>query len=117
MDQHSCFVKKLQEEKLLSDYNGKDNAEALDFVQTFYNSVKYNQQSILNCENNSDFTVISEINGESYLIPPKCRFFNNDIKNIGKLLEENEKFDFIVLDPPWWNKYIRRAKSVNKDQR
>lgn len=49
-----------------------------------------------------------------YVFPPRCQFYCDDIKNMKKL--GDEKFDLILLDPPWVNKYIKRKKKIKKDE-
>lgn len=62
--------------------------------------------------NNQDVFIKFPFINENYLIPPNCRFFNKSIFDIN---EEIGTFDFIVMDPPWRNKYIRRIKKTNKN--
>lgn len=61
--------------------------------------------------NSNILPVRVECNDEEYVIPPGCRFYCGSVKNLKTSLPEDAKFDFILLDPPWWNKYIRRRKS------
>lgn len=67
-------------------------------------------------ENNLDHGKMTIINENVYLIPPRCRFFNKKIEDIETCLPTNEanKFDFIVIDPPWKNRYIKRVKKSTK---
>ncbi|XP_058175598.1 N(6)-adenine-specific methyltransferase METTL4 [Anopheles ziemanni] len=53
------------------------------------------------------------MDGETYLIPPGVKFINSSIDRFAEYIMEDEKFDLILLDPPWWNKYIRRVKAAN----
>ncbi|KAG5677442.1 hypothetical protein PVAND_007200 [Polypedilum vanderplanki] len=63
-------------------------------------------------ENNTEYGQITIINEISFLIPPKCKFFNKNVIEIKKFLPESEKFDFIVIDPPWKCRYIKRLKKT-----
>lgn len=67
-------------------------------------------------ENNLYCGEITTINECRYLIPPNCRFFNKSVEKIANfLLPANEKFDFIIVDPPWNSRYIKRLrKTFNK---
>lgn len=69
-------------------------------------------------ENNFGDGRLMTINDNSFLVPPHCKFFNKKIEDIQTFLPFNEdnKFDFIVVDPPWKNRYIKRVKknSPNK---
>ncbi|KRY32473.1 Succinate dehydrogenase [ubiquinone] iron-sulfur subunit, mitochondrial [Trichinella spiralis] len=56
------------------------------------------------------FASISHAN-QLYIIPPKAQFITGDVFTSVKLLNEaNEKFDFIVIDPPWSNRGVRRKR-------
>lgn len=73
------------------------------------------QQQNFNGENQSDKSIEIKLNdNELYLIPPNCKFYRNYIKNIANLLNQ-ELYDFIIMDPPWWNKFIRRAKKCKTE--
>lgn len=58
--------------------------------------------------------VVKEINGSNYLFPQNSTFFSKDVSEMYKHLG-NKRFDLILLDPPWWNKYIRRKRKVSSD--
>ncbi|GAB0092412.1 N(6)-adenine-specific methyltransferase METTL4 [Sergentomyia squamirostris] len=70
---------------------------------------------VLRGENNNNECIITKLQEEEYLFPPQCRFFQNDVKKIDDFLSSGEVFDLIVIDPPWWNKYIRRVKKANRN--
>ncbi|XP_013102177.2 N(6)-adenine-specific methyltransferase METTL4 [Stomoxys calcitrans] len=53
-------------------------------------------------------------NHNTYLIPPKCKFYNYDVNLLPELLPELEKYDIVIMDMPWRNKYIKRLKKVNQ---
>ncbi|KRX82620.1 Succinate dehydrogenase [ubiquinone] iron-sulfur subunit, mitochondrial [Trichinella sp. T6] len=68
----------------------------------FYPILYYNE--------NEHFASISYAN-QLYIIPPKAQFITGDVFTSVKLLNEaNEKFDFIVIDPPWSNRGVRRKR-------
>jgi N(6)-adenine-specific DNA methyltransferase len=60
--------------------------------------------------NELDHCILTNIADSSYLIPFRCKFFNNNIKNLTDYWDFEDKYDFILIDPPWWNKYIKRLK-------
>lgn len=54
----------------------------------------------------------TQFGNRSYIIPPKCKFYNRNIEELSTLLPELEKYDIIIMDMPWQNKYIKRLKRV-----
>lgn len=66
-------------------------------------------------QNPSTSPVVTTFVGRQFLIPPKSVFYNDDIRNLSNILPNGEKFDLIVLDPPWRNKYIRRLKAIRTE--
>ncbi|XP_052123468.1 N(6)-adenine-specific methyltransferase METTL4 isoform X2 [Frankliniella occidentalis] len=64
-----------------------------------------------NGENNSDDALLKKIGSEYFVFPPHSNFFCRDVLDIQHHLDSLGKFDLILLDPPWWNKYIRRKKA------
>lgn len=90
-----------------------DNKDALTFMDTI-NSLPY-PSNPFNGANTNDHSIECELNGEQYLIPKNCRFFNKNVLDIRQLLPLDNQFDLIVMDPPWWNKYIRRINSVKQE--
>lgn len=53
--------------------------------------------------------IVKLVNNEKFIFPSNSQFYCKDVANIGTELEGLE-FDLILLDPPWWNKYIRRKR-------
>ena len=91
----------------------KDNAAALQIAQDFYQQVESKEDSETWTEfyggNNFEHGVKTELNGRVFIIPAQTRFHCRNIESIERHLKE-QKFDVIVMDPPWRNKYIRRRK-------
>lgn len=56
--------------------------------------------------------ILHKANG--YVFPPECQFYCDDVVNLKKLGEQ--KYDVILLDPPWTNKYIKRKKKIKQDE-
>ncbi|CAH1176496.1 unnamed protein product [Phaedon cochleariae] len=54
------------------------------------------------------------VNLSIYLFPENSTFYAKDVRHIHEHLQSNY-FDFILLDPPWWNKYIRRKRKKSND--
>ncbi|KAG0711008.1 Methyltransferase-like protein 4 [Chionoecetes opilio] len=55
------------------------------------------------------------IGGAKYVLPPQVRFICDDVANILDHTSD-EQYDFIVMDPPWLNKHVKRKKSVHGSQ-
>ncbi|XP_076062189.1 methyltransferase like 4 isoform X2 [Oratosquilla oratoria] len=56
---------------------------------------------------------INEIDAEKYLIPADCQYICDKVENLREHIHET--FDLIVMDPPWYNGYVkRRNKSQGK---
>uniref|UniRef100_A0A182YM83 Uncharacterized protein n=1 Tax=Anopheles stephensi TaxID=30069 RepID=A0A182YM83_ANOST len=89
------------------------NKKALEFVDQFNSSSNYDGEQCFRGQNTTDCTIVTEMNGESFLIPPRVSFINSSIDRFTEYIQPDETFDMIVLDPPWWNKYIRRVKAAN----
>jgi len=70
---------------------------------------------IMNGGNNTEEFKTATFTDKEYILPPKSRFYNNDIKILPQLLPTFNDFDLIVIDPPWKNKYIRRLKKARQD--
>jgi len=49
-----------------------------------------------------------------YIFPPNCQFYCDDVINMKKL--GDQKFDVILMDPPWYNSYIKRKKKIKHDE-
>lgn len=102
----------------------KTNTEAVNLAETIYNISKQTKISEAFGANNSQQSITAQINGETFLFPKNCKFFCKDVSVIQKHLIVNQtqsinksemqcmiKYDLILLDPPWWNKYIRRKNA------
>lgn len=92
--------------------SGNQNVKAKERADQFYKeSSKYLKTSFHGC-NNLSSPVIQKFNNELYVFPCNSTFFCHDVEKLKEMLiPSGETFDLIVLDPPWWNKYIRRKKS------
>lgn len=100
----------------LEDYNliDQQKSENIEFINKFH---QVSSEIIFRDffgENNLDYSHMHTIQNQSFIIPPKCKFFNKDIRKMGEFLDANLKFDFVVADPCWKNRYIKRTKKFNK---
>ncbi|XP_067133908.1 N(6)-adenine-specific methyltransferase METTL4 isoform X2 [Centruroides vittatus] len=61
-----------------------------------------------------DLPGISLFLGKKYIIPDRTRFLLGDLSQIENLIKNTKnKFDVILMDPPWFNKSIKRKKSYH----
>ncbi|XP_055715967.1 N(6)-adenine-specific methyltransferase METTL4 isoform X2 [Phlebotomus papatasi] len=108
------FVEKCREAGHLGRVDATANEEAIEEASRVHNLAI--SHPVLHGENRNLQCITTTIDGQEFLIPPECHFYQNDVRKIETfLLPGNEVFDLIVIDPPWWNKYIRRVKKANKN--
>ncbi|KAK9510384.1 hypothetical protein O3M35_005180 [Rhynocoris fuscipes] len=88
-----------------------NNKLARTFVDNFFDTIT-EKYSTFQGGNTNNHSLIVNIDNGNYVIPPLCNFFSCEIHEINNKLQEN-KYDFILLDPPWKNKFIRRKKIKN----
>ncbi|KAM7177014.1 N(6)-adenine-specific methyltransferase METTL4 isoform 2-T3 [Macrochelys suwanniensis] len=69
------------------------------------------EQDLLSCvtENNTDYAKMINLMGQKYLVPPKSSFLLSDISCMQPLLNYKNKYDVIVIDPPWQNQSVKRS--------
>ncbi|XP_044756726.1 N(6)-adenine-specific methyltransferase METTL4 [Coccinella septempunctata] len=90
------------------NYGEIDNKCALEMSAKVYETTK--DLVIVNAEGaNIGPNIYRKICNGDYIFPENCEFFCRDTKEISQCLS-TKKFDLILLDPPWWNKYIRRKR-------
>lgn len=89
--------------------------ERLQLFLSEWKSIEYPQLNAFNGGNDSTEVIVHKINSQNHLIPPKCRFFNINIKQLEQVEYFSNTFDLITLDPPWWNKFIRRSRTVQRE--
>lgn len=89
-------------------------SENIELMNKFHKIV--NDFGHFHGENNLKQGKVITLNEFSYLIPPNCKFFCKKIEDIESYLKPNasNKYDFVVIDPPWENRYIKRVKLANK---
>ncbi|XP_025158299.1 methyltransferase-like protein 4 isoform X2 [Harpegnathos saltator] len=88
-----------------------DNNEAARLAsKKFYLDTYCHKDENLFGSNDTNDAIISEAHDKKYVFPEKCTFYCYDVREIEKKMELNKQYDFILLDPPWWNKSIRRKK-------
>ncbi|XP_029673685.1 methyltransferase-like protein 4 isoform X2 [Formica exsecta] len=107
----STIISTAKTRGLFNENVSLDNNEAARLAsQKFYQDTYCLKDENLYGSNDTNNTVISETHNKKYVFPKKCTFYCYDVKDIEKKMELNNQYDFILLDPPWWNKSIRRKK-------
>ncbi|XP_014253482.1 methyltransferase-like protein 4 [Cimex lectularius] len=101
----NLFLGEPSEEDYLSN-----NRDAREFAERL-SSVSH--KLICKGGNNSASPLIATIEGRDYVIPSSCLFFSCDIRAIEQKLD-GSRYDFVLLDPPWRNKFVRRKKLLNQ---
>ena len=92
--------------------------ENINFMNDFYQNTAQVKYSDFHGENTLSSGVEIMLEDEKYLIPEHCRFINKNIEYISNYLPFDENtFDFIMMDPPWTNRYIKRIKKSSNQQR
>ncbi|XP_068620456.1 N(6)-adenine-specific methyltransferase METTL4 [Battus philenor] len=108
------LLKKLPTEII---YHIQDNFKVLnsasvrDKAKYFFETMAFEHAGIKG-GNDSNFPVKCTIHGDTFVIPQNSRFLCGDVIECCKRLNGN-KYDIVIADPPWWNKYIRRLKTAN----
>lgn len=103
----------MKNNQLRTSCSVETNEVALEAAETAYHcSGKSLIQNSLG--SNYGSAKLEEINSSHFLFPKNCEFFCKDACDISSYLP-NRKFDLIILDPPWWNKYIRRKRKKSSD--
>lgn len=88
-----------------------DNNEAARLAsQKFYQDTYCLGNECLYGSNDTNNTIVSEAHDKKYIFPRRCTFYCYDVRDMEKRMDLNNQYDFILLDPPWWNKSIRRKK-------
>nr|XP_018897706.1 PREDICTED: methyltransferase-like protein 4 [Bemisia tabaci] len=94
----------------LESASQENNAEAQEVAKNMLRLFK-SPNCKFNGGNSNESNVTAMCHQNLCIFPPKCRFFNSDIREMDyELLEKEGRFNAILMDPPWWNKYIRRKR-------
>ncbi|KAG8236916.1 hypothetical protein J437_LFUL015242 [Ladona fulva] len=90
----------------------KRNCNARMAAEEFYRTSWGRKFSSFHGTNNSAVAVMKHLPSEEdslYLFPQNCCFHCCDVRDI--ITHVKGQFDLVVLDPPWWNKFIRRKNA------
>lgn len=106
-----------KENKMFEETTTDFNEEARLASRNFYSLSSHLNIEKICGRNDFDTAVIREVNNEKYVFPKHCEFFSFDVRQIEEKLPMNNRYDLILLDPPWWNKSIRRKKTAFAESR
>lgn len=110
------FIQTCHDQNFIPSLPKEKNQLTNERLQQFLNewrSIEHTvNQSPFNGGNNANKPIIIEQNGINRIIPANCRFFNTNIKDIQEI-DQTNAYDFVILDPPWWNKYVRRSRKFH----
>lgn len=84
------------------------NTQAAELAQDVYEQTGKNPISDISGGNGTQ-PVVTSISGTKCLFPSHCRFYCKDVCRIKEYLTD-QQYNFIVIDPPWWNKFVRKKK-------
>ncbi|UJR30596.1 hypothetical protein I4U23_018122 [Adineta vaga] len=68
------------------------------------------QTNLLYTHDKPHASIIDTAIAGQIVLPEKCRFLWADMKNMKLLVNDGRKYSFIVVDPPWLNKSVRRKR-------
>lgn len=86
-----------------------DNSDALDLAKNIYTTTeKYPVPNSVG--ENQEGPILIQLLNTQFLFPRKCIFYCKDVLEMEHHLK-GELYDLILLDPPWWNKYVRRKRA------
>ncbi|KAL0869777.1 hypothetical protein ABMA27_006002 [Loxostege sticticalis] len=99
-------------EELCNGGSNIESAEVRQSSQKLFEGTLFDHIG-LSGGNNIESPLKCKIRNEYFLIPQNCRFHCGCVKEQCQKLDGN-KYNILVADPPWWNKYIRRLKNANE---
>ena len=97
---------------VISDNNTESRLESKKFyIDNVHSNYNYHGS------NQKNFAIINKFQNEKYVFPDNSEFYCYDVREINTKLSITDHFDLIVMDPPWWNKSIRRKKAKFEESR
>ena len=93
-----------------SDVVRDNNRQLRHLVSDIQNSSKTDFKTFpISDINKSDKCRFATVEGADFVLPPNCRYFVDDLNNFDSTkVVDVKKFDVILMDPPWENKYVKR---------
>ncbi|XP_022907923.2 N(6)-adenine-specific methyltransferase METTL4 [Onthophagus taurus] len=99
----------------LNDYDAKGNETALKLSDMIYRESSECDIEGIKGENQKDVAINVTLKNTEFLFPKDCKFYCSNVNVIGDKLGFDNIFDLVIIDPPWWNKYIRRKRKKSND--
>uniref|UniRef100_A0A1B6EAT1 Methyltransferase-like protein 4 n=1 Tax=Clastoptera arizonana TaxID=38151 RepID=A0A1B6EAT1_9HEMI len=90
-----------------------NNADAREISERFFKNLSSYKNASSSGSNTNDYAIATNCFDDLIIFPANSIFYCCDVKELFNKLESNRTFDFILMDPPWWNKYIRRKNLKN----
>lgn len=121
----TAFIKKCHEKEYLLDKEDVTESSAMQSItnsemKSFLNEFDATDEKLdikkFNGRNALSHSIITSISNLKFVIPPNSAFYNCDVRTMSDL-KLDDFYDLIILDPPWWNKFIRRSRAFNSDSR
>lgn len=113
-----AFLEICREKEFVQRHNSNEQIRpANDHLKQFlteWQTIEYPPFHAFSGGNDSTEVILLKTNGRNHLIPPKCKYFNTDIEEFYANNNLAKAFDLIILDPPWWNKAVRRSRHVQR---
>lgn len=89
--------------------NDTNNEKALVLANDIYTATQACCDTNPYGENRSEST-LRQLNNSKFLFPKNCKFCCKNVSEIDRYLAD-QLYDLVLLDPPWWNKYVRRKRA------
>lgn len=102
-----------------SDYykNNKSTREAVDSFLSSIPGAKFEDVILeLSDKNDTDSVVEKQYYEEHFLLPPHSTFFKLDVAKLSILVEVQQTFPLIVIDPPWTNRFVKRKRRFDDNK-
>ena len=104
--------------EMFSETVASDNNEAARWMsRQLYSDPENLNECFIIGRNINDFSVVALLENKKFVIPKNCEYYCADVREIDQTIPLKNEFDFILIDPPWWNKSIRRKKTKFKESR
>ncbi|XP_033228547.1 N(6)-adenine-specific DNA methyltransferase METTL4 isoform X2 [Belonocnema kinseyi] len=90
-----------------------DNNEAARLMsRNFYSDSVIKKEFMMEGSHWNEVSSVSQIDDQEFVFPKYCQYFCRDVRELDQKLPLKNQFDFVLMDPPWWNKSIRRKKEM-----